>query len=892
MKPWLQVVTPHRDIREGRLDEAIFAADLGDVAQDRGPVDYRDSETFFRKTYVTKGLENLIESVLSRLGGKGKGEGVIQLQTPFGGGKTHSLVALYHLIKNAGKVSHFDSIKKILGKAKLSQIPNAKVAVFVGTHADPVKGKTPWGEIAHQLGFYELMKEHDKKKVAPGKERLTELLSKAGPVLILVDELLEYVVKATRVEEVEKVKKGQALAFLHELTTTIATLKDCVLIVTLPSSRYESYDESAEESLTQLQKISGRVETIYTPVEGEEVYEIIRKRLFEDLGDPETHRLIADEYFELYQRLGEDAPSEAREVAYRDKMREAYPFHPEIIDVLFERWGSIPTFQRTRGVLRLLAEVAADLYKKQHPSPLIQPAHINFGNASIRREFVKHIGNEFEGVIASDIAGVGAKAPRIDREMGTEYAQHKVATSLAGSIFFYSFGGAEKRGASLQRLRLSFLRDGIPPAIVGDALRRLEDLEGLWFLHPEKALYYFSSQPNLNKVIIDRQETIKDQEVQDEIDRTIKDLAGSDLAVYLWPYASKDVPDDKRIKLAVLSPDCPAKTTDSEKLINDFATKYSEGFRTFKNTLLFLLVGASEFEGLKKTVLRYLALQRIKEDESLFKSLSDENKKTLEKKLKEAENSIPFMILNAYRYLVKVREGEIVYHDIGIPTVGEKLLLSRRVKDYLRDQEMLLEKISPKYLLEKTFGEGEDRKPVKDIWEAFLKFSNLPLLEDETVLESAIIEGVRSKALGLLVGEKIYFGDEVSEIVGVEEAFVVRSEVATGLKAKELAKAVTVEEVGPVGVTKEEIKPPVLSPKVRTVKGIKITARIPWDKLSDFVSGVLAPLRQEGAELDVKIELSAESKEGIKKDTLELKTKETLNQIQADILEWEEKKED
>ena len=240
---------------------------------------------------------------------------------------------------------------------------------------------------------------------------------------------------------------------------------------------------------------SGRVEAIYTPVEGEEVYEVIRKRLFDDLGEKAIHRKVADEYLELYRQLGEEVPPEYREEDYKRKMAKAYPFHPEVIDKLYERWSTFSTFQRTRGVLRFLAEVLGDLYKREHPAPLIQPAHINLANTSIRTELVKHIGNQFDGVIASDITGPNANAPRIDKEMGSEYSKFKVATNLATAVFFYSFSGAaERRGITVQRLRVAFLREGIPFPIVGDAIKRLDD--ELYFLHSDKSLYYFLSSPN------------------------------------------------------------------------------------------------------------------------------------------------------------------------------------------------------------------------------------------------------------------------------------------------------------------------------------------------------------------------------------------------------------
>jgi len=872
MKPWWQVTKPHRDIREGRLDEAIFAADLGDVLSERGPIDYRDPETFFSRTYVTRGLANLLSGIAGRLSGESKGEAVIQLQTPFGGGKTHALLALYHLVNSQNKLSHLSLIKDILGGSPLK----AKVACFVGTQADPIHGRTPWGELAYQLGSYELVKENDQRRVSPGKQLLSQVLNKSQSTLILVDEILEYVVKAAGVEVAEGTLKGQVLAFLQEVTETVASSKNHVLVIALPSSALERYDEAAHEALTQLQKISGRVEAIYTPVEGEEIYEVIRKRLFEDLGDAKTHKLVADEYFNLYQKLGEDIPPEAREIAYRDKITRAYPFHPELLDTLFERWGTIPTFQRTRGVLRLLAEVVADLYKREHLASLIQSAHVNLANSSIRREFIKHIGNEYESVIVSDIDGNGAKSARIDREMGTEYLQYRVATGLATSIFLYSFGGGERRGISLLRLRLALLRNGIPPAIVGDAIRRLE--EDLWFIHFDKSLYYFWNQPNLNRVIVDKEEAMRDPEVEREIQDKIKEIAGDELTIFLYPRSSSDIPDDKRLKLAIISPVYGSKDLATEKFLQELLNKHGSGFRVYKNTLVFVVADSSEYEGLKKAVRRLMALREIKADKDFIKALSEENKRALEQKLKEAESDTPARILSTYRHLVKGSKDRLEFLDMGIPTIGEKPNLSRRVREYLKLREKLLEKVSAKYVMEKALAEGEERKEFKEIHETFLRSTELPIIESEDVIKKAIIDGTKNKSLGVSIGEKVYYGEPLYEDIISPEALVIREKAAELLKAGMTGEKVK-EEVEEVKRTEELVGKP------GKVSKLIVKARVPWDKLSSLISGVLRPLHQEGAKITLRVEISAESDTGISKDTVDLKVKETLSQIGAEDVE-------
>jgi len=887
MRPWWQVATPHVDIREGRLEEAVFAASLGDVVQNKGPTDYRDPEAFFRKTYFTAGLTNLIGAVLSKLSGSGKGDTVIQVQTPFGGGKTHALLALYHTLKHAEKASHHEMIKEILRENGITKVPKTKVVVFVGEYADPLRGRTLWGEIAQQLGCYDLMKEYDKKRVAPGKDVILELLSENEPVLILMDELLQYIVRASGVEVKEGTLKGQVQSFLKALTEAVTTTEQCALIATLPSSVTEGFEEpeKAERILSELQKIFGRVEKIYTPVEGEEIYEIIRKRLFEDLGDPEEHRKVAEEYFSLYQNLGEDIASEYKEASYRDRIVKAYPFHPETIDVLYERWATIPTFQRTRGALRLLAEVIADLFKRGHLAPLIQPAHINLANPSIRREFVKHIGNEYESVIASDIGGPNAKAARIDKDIGKEYAGFNVATGIATSIFFYSFSGGERKGVTAQRLRLAFLRNGIPSAIVGDVLRKLED--ELWYLHFEKNFYYFSNIVGLNRVIIDKEETIRDEDIQEEARSRIEKMAGRDFDIFVWPKADSDVPDNKKLKLIILPHHLMADDPNTEEFVRSMINKYSTGYRTYKNTLMFLVADPNEFEGFRRGVRRFLALDAIKKDKETMKRLTEEDRDRVGQRFEEANSSISLRILSFYRHMSKASKDGVRAFDLGIPTIERGLTLSRRVKDCLKDQDVMLERVSPRVLLEKAFSKEDERKTIAEVWEAFLKFPELPILEGEHVLRNAVIQGVGDGTFGFLVGDKVRYAEPISLADVSEEAFILRREVAQKMKveAGEVPIGTGVTPTGP----KEGVRMSARAPE-GLVRRYALRASIPWDRLSDLVRGVLTPLRSEGAQISLEVKIEAQSEKGISRNTLDLKIRETLNQVGARVLE--EKEED
>jgi hypothetical protein len=945
IKPWHEVVTPHADIRAGKFDESVFAADLSDVIADRGPLEYRDAATFFKKTYPTVGLGNLLVAVLSRLAGTGKGEPVIPIETPFGGGKTHSLIALYHLFSGGDGQESLDKLGAILQEAKTKSVPRTRVAVFVGTTADPVRGRTPWGELAQQLGNYGLLEDTDKRRRAPGKDLLHRLLGDQ-PTLILMDEITQYRVKA-------KDFGGQVIAFFQELTEAVKVLPHCALVVTLPSSA--PYGEEGERALHELHQVFGRLEAIYTPVEGEEIYEVIRRRLFEDEVDPAEARKTADGFWELYRRLGDDLPREARETAYRERMRKAYPFHPELIDILFERWSTYSTFQRTRGVLRLLAEVVSDLYRREHPSPLILPAHLNLGNPALRRELVKHIGNTFDSVIASDIAGPSAKAPRIDSEMGSEYARFGIASGLATAIFFGSFSGGGKRGVGIQRLRLALLREGIQPAIVADALRRME--EELWYLHVEGSLYYFSSEVGLPRLIVEKEEAVREEHIAAYIRARIDKVVGNELQAVVWPKENQDVADTKALKAALLAPDYTRQSGATEPYVESLLRKCGEPFRTYQNTVLILVSDGGELGTLRQQVKRLLALQAIHDDKALYRQLSEDNRQLLATRIRDTDGAIGFQVLSAYRHLAKAGEGGVEWFGLGLPTTGERTTLTRRVREYLLAEDLLLTRIPPERLLDKTLSAGDKEKPVEEIVAAFLKYPHLPMLDNETIVRQSIQQGVLEGLFAVRSGERVYCREAVPESVLEYGALLLREPppapppppppppLPGHIGADEIVHYMGSSETQPLGevytyfwtqrgreFTSEdafrqafrqalldaqdrrllETKPPLTKegwdwaaalrnasivrvlgppppPPPATAQVYSLRARVPWDKLSDFVRGVVSPLHQDGAELEVEVSLRATSQPGgFKKSTLEQKVRETLLQIGAEIREERE----
>jgi hypothetical protein len=878
VKSWTEVVTPHKDVLSGRLDESVFAADLEDVVQGRAPSDYLYPEVFFAKTYPTDGLVNLLANVVSRLSGKG-GDPVISLQTPFGGGKTHALIALYHLCKGGERAQQSELVRQVLARAGVDHLPPCKVAVFVGT-SPSVHDMTPWGSIAQQLGSYDAVAESDRSRSAPGTERLHRVLGD-GPVLLLMDEVVEYGVKARGLRD-------QLMAAMQELTQAVKVKERTVLVATLPSSA--PYGEEGERVLHQLEMIFGRAEAQYELVRDEEIYEVVRRRLFQDLGDEGERQRAVQAYWEMYQSLGDDVPAYAREPAYRLQMLRAYPFHPEVVDVLFQRWSTFPTFQRTRGVLRLLGEVVGTLYRGHHPSPLIQPAHVDLRNDHIRRELVKHIGNEYNGVIAADISGPNARAARLDQEMGADYARYNIATGLATSVFFGSFSGAERRGVTLPWLRLAVLRPGVPAALVGDAIKRLED--ELWYLHSGQGLYWFTNQPNLNRIRIEREEAVREEQVTEELRRLVERLAGSEFRTFVWPQAPQDVPDTKELKLAVLGPE-HTRPGAAEELASRLLEQAGTTFRAYRNTLVVLVPDRGELASLRQKVRRLLALRSIRDDRDLWARLSEENRRKVDDDLKSLQEAMELDVRSTYRHLAKDSLEGILWLDMGIPTVGERVSLARRVRDYLRDSDILAERIAPSQLLDKALAEGEKEKPLSEVRDLFLRYPHLPMLEGQHVVEQAAQAGARNKVLGVRVGDKIYFGESPPGWASVEEVVLVRPEVAQGLVAPQEGSVAGPAVVGPeTGQLAGSPQPaataqaPGVAPEATGIRRVVLRVELPWDKLSDFLRGVVLPLRQDNADIRLQVFLEAEATApGIQRTTLEHKVDETLSQLGANILE-------
>ena len=850
------IAIPHDDILQGRLTMDVFAADLWDVYKDRGSEEYRNPTLFFQKTYETEGLKTLLDVVQLRLQGKG-GDPVIQIQTPFGGGKTHALIAMYHRAAEWG----------------------AQCVVMVGTALS--SKDTLWGLLEEQLtGKKQVMT----GLVTPGRDAIRDLLEPQGSVLILLDEMLEYVTKVAGVAVAESTLASQTIAFLQELTEAVSTLDKVSLVITLPASILEHFDARAEQLYQQMQRVSGRVEKIYTPVQEHEITQVIRCRLFSHVdtksANQEINRFIEYAHRETLLPAGMEASE------YRQRFQDAYPFLPEVVDILYQRWGSFSTFQRTRGVLRLLALVVHAL--KDHANPYISLADFDLANQEIRRELLKHIGAEYDSVIAADITGAESGSKKVNASLGKAYQGLRLGERVATSMFMYSFSGGIERGVTLSEIKRNATTLENPAAAVAEAV---EDLKGrLFYIQNQAGKYFFSNQANLNRLLLIRMENIHDSDIK-EVEETLlrSSVKGDRLKVRIWREESSDIPDSPDLKLLILS-------DLNETLMRTLLEEKGSTPRVHRNTLFFLVPMPNERAAFTNLVRKQLAYQGLEGDKTL--SLTADQHKDIKDNLKRLTGDLAEGVRRLYRQVYLPARSGWKTIDLGLPTVGDIKALDYEVYDRLRMEGEILEKVAPLVIKEK-FLQSRDWVLTSQLYQASLKTPGEARTINQTVWENGIAEGVRKGLFGL--GELDndqpvyrYFKEETTPSFA-EDEILIKAEICEIQKASQEGQLVyppgidivspgTVGEPGEGGTIIETPPPgPIdIFPPIKTVDGLtqlSFNFVIPKGKVASLM-GVLNFLQSRYNRIEISLSLA----EGqLTEQEYEDKIKEAFRQMGVEL---------
>ncbi len=776
LTPWREVVNPHRDVASGRYQQAEFAADLWQVHIGEGSDEYRNPAEFFRRTYLTESLKQLLAGALQRLSGSG-GDPVVQLQTNFGGGKTHSMLALYHLFSGTKptELMGMDAVLTVAGEAKIPG--QVRRVVLVGNKispgnpsikADGTTVRTLWGELAWQLGgrdAYDRIRADDEHATSPG-DVLRQLINDYSPALILIDEWVAY---ARQLHDQSDLPGGSFethFSFAQALTESAKLARQCLLVISLPASDtsgspharasdVEVGGERGRAALERLRNAVGRVEASWRPASAEEGFEIVRRRLFEPLIDETQFKqrdVVARGFFDLYRTQHEEFPPECRDADYEKRLRAAYPIHPEVFDRLYTDWSTLVKFQRTRGVLRLMAAVIHSLWEKGDRNPLILPANIPIDDPRVQFELTRYLSDNWVPVIEKDVDGPNALPLRIDSDV-PNLGKYAATRRVARTIYMGSAptGAAANLGIEDRRVKLGCVMPGETPAIFGDALRRLST--SATYLYQDGNRYWYSTQPTVTKLAEDRAEQFKrdPDTVSRELERRLRvDLrqTGDFSRVHPLPQSGHDVPDDMDARLVVLGLDHPHnKQPDSlaEQAARAILETRGNAPRLFRNTLVFLAVDQTRMQDLVEAVRKYLAWETILSERETL-DLSPFQVKQAETQRATANATVAGRIPEAYQWLlvpVQAKPQEaVVWQSTRLAGVEP---LAVRASKKLKSDELLIPLFAGTSLrseLDKIPLWRGDHVSIRQLAEDFAKYVYLARLTGPRVLAAAIHEGL------------------------------------------------------------------------------------------------------------------------------------------------------
>lgn len=926
---WRDVMEPHPDVAQGRYRNAEFAADLAQVARGEGSFEYRDPVEFFARTYVTEGMAGLLTQALKRATGK-DGEPVIQLKTAFGGGKTHSMLALYHLLRGKAPLEKIPNIKQVLEAAGLSAMPAAHVAVLVGTALDPSRSKRPqnlpgvtvntlWGEMASQLAIsagnpklYDFVKEADKKGISPGSEALKNLFNACGPCLVLMDELVAYAKRIYGISGLPAGSFDNFISFIQEITEAARASKNSLVVASIPESDIEVGGEAGKMALEAIEHTFGRMESIWKPVAANEGFEVVRRRLFLDCKNLAAREMVCAHFSNMYRENPADFPLEAKEVEYSNRLLACYPIHPEVFDRLYGDWATLERFQRTRGVLRLMAAVIHELWMGSDAGLLIMPGSLPLDVPNVRDELTRHLPEGWNSLVDREVDGKQSVPWQQDKTV-MRYGKVLAARRVARTIMLGSAPTVRQqnvRGVEASRIRLGVVQPGEQIAVFNDALSTLQNSLAYLYTNPSADRFWYDTRPTLRKTVEDRATQIAASDVEYEIERRLKKLRREDpfAGVHICPASSLDVPDEQTVRLVVLRPTdgftASAKDCAAMKTVTDMMEHRGTSPRTWRNMLVFLAPDQGALPALEQEVRRYLAWTSIKNDSQDLNLDAAQNRET-ENSLKRSNETVDLRLNEAWCWLLvpSVDRSDMKTLEWEKTRLsGSANTLVTRAAHKLVQSEAVIREWAPALLLmelDDLLWRGTNHLQIKQLWDYLATYCYLPRLAGYTVLESAIQKGLQSEeyfAYAAAVGEKRYIDLKFNQPVHVDRSgFLVRvsearkqlereqaellhepAEGATGTcaAAAETAASGLQEGCAPFGGTQGTATGTPPAPSV-TPKSTRFFLSAPLDTtrvnrdVQRILEEIVIHLTQEpDVSMEIRLEVTATAPKGISQQTM------------------------
>jgi hypothetical protein len=953
LKPWRDVVTPHADVAQGKFQQAEFAADLWQIYQGGGTDEYRDPHAFFGRTYLTEGLRELLVNAMRRLGGEG-GDPVVELKINFGGGKTHSMLALYHLFGGQARAADLTGVEDVLKASGVREAPVVQRAVIVGTalrpgspltHDDGITTRTIWGEIAWQLAGregYEIVRESDETATNPG-DLMDRVFALAGSSLILIDEWVAY--GRQLFERKNLLPAGDfdtQFTFAQTLCESARRAQNVLVCVSIPASEREGVvvsnsqagDDAGRRALERLQDAVGRSNMVWRPATGDESFEIVRRRLFQPVpGEliPARDAVIND-FIALYRSNANDFPTECREGDYVRRMKAAYPIHPELFDRLYNDWSTLDKFQRTRGVLRLMASVIHSLWTSGDGSALILPASVPLADAVVQSEVTRYLPESWSAVIDRDVDGASSVPMQLDGEYASTYGRYSACRRVARAVFIGSAPtkDAANRGIDERRIKLGSVQPKETIATFGDALGKLRQKTS--YLYADGNRFWYHTQASVNREAQDRADRLTAEEVNGEIVRRLRDLAGpryrGEFGAIHVDLPSSDIPDDGELRLVVVGMEHLHKAgkqdTEAIAKAKEILEYRGSAPRNNRNRLVFVASDAGRYGELASAVRQHLAWASICKDVEeekldLDKSNRDQSKVSVNK----TSNDVMVKLGEVVSFVLVPYQpdprGPIQWESVKVQGTIDQL--STRIVKKLEADEHLTRKLGG-IVLRKDI----DRVPlwregkhvsVPQLQEDFARYVYLPRLINDQVLFGAIREGSN-----LLNGDEGFayadgFDEEKGEYTRLRlgllldetrnlTGWIVKPEIALPLIDAASANVDHVFDTDPPtngvvssrqgdfdnfwgkGADKRETGPATKALKTRFHGSIRISHADFREKAGDVSREIAQQLAKVvGSDVEIVVEVVAKSDKGFPDDVLRT-VSENCRTMRFDSFEFEE----
>ncbi len=923
LKSWREVLRPHEDVATGNYSASEFAADLYMVSQNEGSSEYIEPVEFFRRTYLTEGLKELLDRGIRRISGDENASPIINLQTNFGGGKTHSMLALWHLFGGAPTSSLTQEVQDVVANRPLPKKVN-RVAL-VGIHLSPgaplvkpdgTKVNTIWGELAWQLGgkkAFEFVAEADASRTNPG-EGLRKLITAYSPCLILIDEWVAYARQLWEREDLPGGTFDTQFTFAQSLTEVVKTVPGAMLVISIPASHDPDKDgqsggsalevggPNGQEALQRLQNVVRRVADQWRPASAQESFEIVRRRLF---IEPDAAALadisaVARQFVNFYSQHVGEFPRDCSDISYEARIRAAYPIHPELFDRLYEDWSTLERFQRTRGVLRLMSAVVHALWESQDAGPLIMPGSLPLDVPSVLSEITQYLPDSWKPIVDADIDGSGSTPVQIDSERPL-FGQRALTRRLARTIFVGAAPTLKSSHIGAEKPRI-WLGVAIPGDIIGNFGSALDLLsQRATYLYADGHRYWFDTQASVTRTAADYADRLRDkpEEVWLEIVARLRANEnrnrGAFSGVHIAPDSSADIPDEDSARLVILHPSHSHSKNSLDSLAMKFAQesleKRGSAQRMNKNMLVYLAPDTKRLEELMEAVRDLLAWQNIASRIEEM-NLSPQQAKQATTRRDQAQEGVTSRIAQTYIWAIVPEQP-----DPSKPiewTVekaeGQETSLAARASEKLVRAGLFTDIASPRMIrmdldskLSKAWELGHLN--VGQLWAFYCSYPYLTRMKDRKVLADAISESLSGMmfeeegfalaegfetSTGLYAGLVLPGGRSIFGAI-TDQTLIVKPEVAKA----QLPAVVTlpVDLPGGTSPTPTSVTPPpgVVEPKASTrffgvyeVDPERYSRDL--NRLSQEILQHLSSI--DGVDLDITIEIHAAVKEGFAADKI------------------------